>query len=256
MSLNTWGMPHTFGSYDKEARMQAIGRYINQSQHDVVMLEELWMRPDHETIASFVPEGWYMSDYSEMTNGGCDGVVAPDGCSGLAIISRYPFIEKSFTVFHDHGSSSHFWDGEALARKGVGRVRIEPAPGHLVDVFWTHTAASDNNDWYRQKQVKQLVKLVKQSDADFVILGGDFNSDPVVNSHETTLKDINDVMVSAVEEFFKKLKAWLVPKEATYGNPKNSYSYTYQPVHYDYIFHKANGDNKILTNFFDVSFMD
>ena len=36
---------------------------------------------------------------------------------------------------------------------------------------------------------------MKKSDADFIVLGGDFNSDPVVNSHETTLTDIKQVMV-------------------------------------------------------------
>ena len=36
---------------------------------------------------------------------------------------------------------------------------------------------------------------MKRSDADFIVLGGDFNSDPVVNSHETTLTDIKQVMV-------------------------------------------------------------
>ena len=92
---------------------------------------------------------------------------------------------------------------------------MEPAPGHVTDIFLTHTCASDYNDWYRQKQVldnklvcssscssfcasyqvKQLVEEVKKSDADFIVLGGDFNSDPVVNSHETTLTDIKQVMV-------------------------------------------------------------
>ena len=95
MSLNTWGMPHTLGSEDKELRMAAIGRYINQSEHDVYLLEELWMRPDYATIARHVPEGWFITDYSAMTNGGCDGVAAPDGCSGLAVVSRFPFIEVS-----------------------------------------------------------------------------------------------------------------------------------------------------------------
>ena len=36
---------------------------------------------------------------------------------------------------------------------------------------------------------------VKKSDADFIVLGVDFNSDPVVNSHETTLTDIKQVIV-------------------------------------------------------------
>ena len=93
MSLNTWGMPHSFGSEDKEVRMVAIGQHINQSDHDIYLLEELWMRPDYETIKRFVPDGWYMTDYSEMTNGKCDGTIGPDGCSGLAVVSRYPFIE-------------------------------------------------------------------------------------------------------------------------------------------------------------------
>ena len=37
--------------------------------------------------------------------------------------------------------------------QGVGRVRIEPRPNITVDVFVTHTAASDYNYWYRQIQV-------------------------------------------------------------------------------------------------------
>lgn len=253
MSLNTWGMPHSFGSEDKEVRMVAIGQHINQSDHDIYLLEELWMRPDYETIKRFVPDGWYMTDYSEMTNGKCDGKVAPDGCSGLALVSKFPFIEKSFTAYDDTGDiMKAFSDGEYLAHKGVGRVRIEPAPGHIVDVFWTHTCASDDNDYYRQKQVKQLMGVIKESNADFIILGGDFNADPTVNAKETTLPDINKVMVSAIEEFFKKIQNWLIPKEATYGNPKNSYSYQYSPVHYDYIFHKANDKNSIWTNLFNV----
>ena len=35
----------------------------------------------------------------------------------------------------------------------MGKVRIEPFPGHIVDIFVTHTCASDDNSYYRQKQV-------------------------------------------------------------------------------------------------------
>ena len=44
----------------------------------------------------------------------------------------------------------------------------------------------------------------------------------------------------------------MIPKKATYGNPENTYSYTYSPVHYDYIFHRANNGNMMWTSFFDV----
>ena len=104
-------------------------------------------------------------------------------------------------------------------------------------------------------QVKQLVETIKKSEADFVILGGDFNADPVVNKEETTLKDINDLMVSSVNEVFNKIKDWLIPTRATYGNPANSYSFKYGPVHYDYIFHKANHNNTMWTSLFDVRYL-
>ena len=40
-----------------------------------------------------------------------------------------------------------------ISWQGVGKVRIEPFPGHIVDVFVTHTCASDDNADYRQLQV-------------------------------------------------------------------------------------------------------
>merc|ERR1719402_181101 len=120
-----------------------------------------------------------------------------------------------------------------------------------VDVFVTHTAASDYNYWYREKQVGELVDHVQKSDADFVILGGDFNVDP--RMEETSYKNIEKVMVNSIEEFFKTLAAWLLNEyRATYGNPNNTYSNNYDPVFYDYIFHKANGRNMIWTDFFNV----
>ena len=57
MSLNTWGMPRTFGSEDKSLRMEAIGNHIKKGEYDVYLLEELWMRPDHNVIKSLIPEG-------------------------------------------------------------------------------------------------------------------------------------------------------------------------------------------------------
>ena len=36
----------------------------------------------------------------------------------------------------------------------------------------------DDNTRYRQRQIKELVKFVNKSDADFILLGGDFNVDP------------------------------------------------------------------------------
>ena len=65
-------------------------------------------------------------------------------------------------------------------------------------------------------QIKQLVQIVEKSDAGFIILGGDFNFDPYVNNYrpqndsESTLEDIQKVMVNSMEDFLKtkEVSSW------------------------------------------------
>ena len=168
MTYNTWGIPHTFGSKDKEERMEKIGHLLGRGDYDLVLLEELWMRPDHETIKSSLGPEFYMTEYDDLNK--CQGTIWPWGCSGLAIISRYssglhtsslfhhpsssnynipirrfPILEKNFTQFTNQGPFSHiFSDGEYFSGKGVGRVAISPKEGIEVDVFVTHTISEGN----------------------------------------------------------------------------------------------------------------
>ena len=94
MALNVWGMPAKVGSEDKELRMIAIGKFIQKKEYDVYLLSELWMRPDHETIRSYAETaGYYMSQVGDFALSTCDGRMLPSFCSGLAIVSRFPFIE-------------------------------------------------------------------------------------------------------------------------------------------------------------------
>ena len=51
----------------------------------------------------------------------------------------------------------------------------------------------------------------------------------------------------------------MIPNMATYANPRNTWSsksgyleIDSPPVHYDYIFHKANYGNKMWTSSFEV----
>jgi len=152
LSLNTWGMPYTiFGGLDKEIRMPAIAKMIKKKDFDVYFLEELWMRPDHEKIRQAAASmGYHMTSYNSMAQGPCpylpldflccDGGATPSGCSGLAVVSKYPLKEIHFTIYNDHGPMS---GGEKMARKGFGRVLIEPVENTTVDLFVTHTCASD-----------------------------------------------------------------------------------------------------------------
>lgn len=253
LSLNVWGMPALVGSEDKELRMSAIGDFVQKAEYDLYLFSELWMRPDHETIKQRIPPSYFMSNFGDFTLPTCDGRALPAFCSGLAIVSKFPFIEKEFHEYSYHGDVLKP-DMEYWARKGAGRARISPVPGLVLDVFVTHTCAVGagyTNAYYREHQVEELVGWVNNSKADFVILGGDFNTDPKDN--ETSYHNLKTAMVSSMEEFFLDIKEWLIPSKSTYGNPRNTYSNMYQPVLYDYIWHKAKGWNMIWTNLFEVN---
>eukprot|EP00092_Neocalanus_flemingeri_P078714 GFUD01097960.1.p1 GENE.GFUD01097960.1~~GFUD01097960.1.p1 ORF type:complete len:369 (+),score=63.63 GFUD01097960.1:213-1319(+) len=238
-SLMVWGSPGSFGTEDKELRMEAIGNYIgSHTEYDVFLLNDLWMRGDHEKIRSLIPEDYHMSGVGQLALRSCDGLAAPEFCSGLAIISKYPFKDIEFLSFTDHGD--FFWDYEYFLRRGAGRVRIEPSPGHTVDVIVTALASIDYNYWYRESQAKDVVGLVTKSDADHVIVAGDFNVDP--RDNENTYKTLKSELTDAVEEFYKNDSSkYLDPALSTFGNVKNTYSSKEQhPVAYDYIWYRAS----------------
>lgn len=84
------------------------------------------------------------------------------------------------------------------------------------------------------------MEVVGKSDADFMIVGGDFNVDPLDN--EKTYEMMKEGLQDSVEEFYKHDKTkWMDPKLATFGNKLNSYSSSEHPVTYDYLWYKAKG---------------
>ena len=91
-------------------------------------------------------------------------------------MSRHNFTEIEFNSFTYHGDGTKaLIDGEVLAKKGVGRVRIMPLANFTVDIFVTHTAADPNpnhgydNSYYRLQQIKELLQsFIVKSDADIV----------------------------------------------------------------------------------------
>ena len=91
---------------------------------------------------------------------------------------------------------------------------------------------------HRVKQVEELMEsYIKKSKADAIILGGDFNTPPLMDPGQP-YEIIQRYMKNSCAEFWAKMEEWLLPKFATYGNARNSFSYTYDPITYDYVFHK------------------
>ena len=93
-----------------------------------------------------------MTSVGDLSLPSCDGVIAPEFCSGLAVVSRFPILEVplhcsqylsslpislnlyefkvDFTAFAVSGDL--LWDYEYFLRRGLGRVRVEPVKGEKV----------------------------------------------------------------------------------------------------------------------------
>lgn len=252
MTLNTWGMPGSFGGRDKSVRMEAIGGKIAAGEYDMVLLQELWMRVDHRSIQQQLGPSLYMTEFDDLNPVDADGKVSPWGCSGLAIVSRFPIISKKFSKFKKQGCSSMmFVDGEHFSGKGVGEVRVSPAPGIHLDVFVTHLISMVSNAPLREAQTEQLLSLINSSTSDFIILGGDFNISRVRKGEQTYHKIIEE-MTDTMEA-----ECWADPNLATYGNNRNTYSKQEEPVVYDYIFYRKNTQvpSMIWTESLEVPFL-
>ena len=94
LNLNTWGLGWPISS-DHKARFRALREVLAHSEYDVILLQEVWYRRDHELLRSAIPH----STYFGIFNSGCSGYLLPLGCSGLTILSRHPLQEVEFTPF-------------------------------------------------------------------------------------------------------------------------------------------------------------
>ena len=88
-----------------------------------------------------------------------------------------------------------FLDGEFFAGKGLGRVTVKILPNMAVDFLVTHLV-SESNYKIREAQAHELVQVVIESQADFVVLAGDFNTAPMTEGDRTYSKVVK-VMVDA-----------------------------------------------------------
>ena len=68
---------------------------------------------------SKIPKGYSFTKFSQLNQ--CGGNYNGRDCSGLAIVSKYPFLKVEFQKFNDLGcKSAELYDGEHLA----GTVRL------------------------------------------------------------------------------------------------------------------------------------
>ena len=106
LSYNLWGLPHIYNSKYKSERISAFANKMKyrQPKFDILLLNELWMQHDHSLIQKAAQEaGLYMTEFRQLASSWCDGRVAPTTCSGLAVLSVFPFKQIQFTRFDYRG---------------------------------------------------------------------------------------------------------------------------------------------------------
>lgn len=91
--------------------------------------------------------------------------------SGQAVLSRFPILSQRVTIF-DKPPSNPFWYNWFYLDRKAQTVKIRMG-NQTWSLFQVHLEAFDPKQ--REKQLNQLVTLVRQPDTPFKILGGDFN---------------------------------------------------------------------------------
>eukprot|EP00096_Caligus_rogercresseyi_P006232 TRINITY_DN2252_c0_g1_i1.p1 TRINITY_DN2252_c0_g1~~TRINITY_DN2252_c0_g1_i1.p1 ORF type:complete len:352 (-),score=112.44 TRINITY_DN2252_c0_g1_i1:893-1948(-) len=257
LSLNVWGLPSILGSLDKETRIRKIVDLLYaKPEFDLIFMEELWMPGDHDIIAKGLEGKYIMTEFEDMNP--CIRLTAPWRCSGLAVLSKFPFQEVEFHPYNVSGfPSEEFIDGENLVNKGVGRVRVTLPQNVSADFYLTHTIADAppgknyTNDDARLDQIGELLfNGVNLSEADLVVLSGDFNTGPGSKPYDA----IHRFMTSTALDILKVLRALFDPVIATYANPQNTWSWNISsPIMYDHIFYRVKDPNLLAwTNIFSV----
>ena len=118
---SSFGFHHTnkrnrniFTNYFNDERLSFIANVISEGNFDIVLLQEVWIKKDHRIIMSKIPKGYSFTKFSQLNQ--CGGNYNGRDCSGLAIISKYPFLKVEFQKFNDLGcKSAELYDGEHLA---------------------------------------------------------------------------------------------------------------------------------------------
>ncbi|CAH0669212.1 unnamed protein product [Spodoptera exigua] len=170
-TLNCWGIPVV--SKNRTERFEAIAKYLQESSHTIVCLQEVWSEKDYlylkDCLKSNLPYSHYF--YS--------GVLG----SGLCIFSKWLMQDVFFHQWPLNGYIHKIHHGDWFGGKGVGLCRIKYG-NRLINVYCTHLHAEYHEDdiylAHRMLQAYSTAEFVNltAAPADISILAGDLNTGP------------------------------------------------------------------------------
>ncbi|CAL8466074.1 g5610 [Coccomyxa elongata] len=187
LTFNIWGL--WLVSKNRQERVRLIGEHLEKADLDVVLLQEVFVRSDVQTLITLAARG--SLQHAQYFDSGYLG-------GELLILSRYPITYTRYHKYTVSGSPISVWEGDFYAAKGVAMACLATPCGPL-HVYNTHTNAnynhvfqhvdieggvelpSDSNFPVRLVQFLELAYFIaaqsSQGDAP-VVLGGDLNCGP------------------------------------------------------------------------------
>lgn len=174
LTLNCWGVPGP-GSRDRLLRFELIGRKLAQGAHDVLLLEEVWMPSDYQTLVQHLNQTYPYFHYFYS------GIVG----TGCCMFSKLKIVDVLMHQYSLNGYVHKLMHCDFLAAKAVNGAILEK-DGVRVAAFFTHIHAEydrDDDEYiaHRVAQAYELSQILRWSAgvADVQILGGDLNFEPV-----------------------------------------------------------------------------
>jgi endonuclease/exonuclease/phosphatase family metal-dependent hydrolase len=158
-------------------RAEQIGKQLAQS-FDIIGLNEVFQDTYREALLAEIKKVWG-ENYHVVAGPAPTDPKRYNG--GLAIVSRYPFLETN-SVIYDHISmpKDFGFGADGFASKGVLHARVcrdtAHPTGNTVDVFVSHLEARSRE--MREEQYKEIGAFIgKTNDPSLpVLILGDFNT--------------------------------------------------------------------------------
>jgi len=224
-TLNCWAIGWGI-SADRVARIEAIAHYLSSCLYDIVLLQELWVSEDFDSISNATRS---VLPYSHYFDAGFIG-------TGTCVLSKHPIQDVTFHEFSLNGYPHKILHGDWFAGKGVGLCQIL-FEGKIVNVYTSHYHAEycRSQDMYLYHRIVQAVEAAQwikltSAGADLTIYAGDFNTEPIdppylLLRHITGLGDAwSDTHCSISGADGKEGKGAKLMAGETNGTPFNSYT--------------------------------
>ncbi|EKM84045.1 hypothetical protein AGABI1DRAFT_104039 [Agaricus bisporus var. burnettii JB137-S8] len=247
LTLNCWGLKYV--AKKRNQRLGAIIDYLVRSSHDIIALQEVWVYADYNKVRVALQ---HRLPHAKFFYSGALG-------AGLAIFSRFPFIESALHPFSLNGEPLDVAAGDWFVGKAAASVVIlHPELGKL-HIFTTHLYAKGGEDGPEYKRAHRLVnawefaKLARHAaeSGHYVIGMGDFNSIPttlpmaIIRDHAAledawtvTHPEGEDIVASSPLDAIAKYGITADSPVNTWSAGKSYLNSTFWGKRLDYIFYR------------------